>query len=89
VLSGSVLNAMNDSPITTKHAGESFYEAPGCWHRVSDNASKTEEATLLVNFIIDTEVVEKILAENGFNGLVVIDEEYREAVKAQLENLKV
>lgn len=79
---------MNDSPVTVKNAGDSFYEAPGCWHRVSDNASDTEEATILASFVIETEVVDKILAESGVAGLVVIDEKYRDAVMEQMKNLQ-
>jgi len=80
ILSGTVLNKMNDEPMTIKRAGESFYEAPGCRHRISDNASATEEASLLATMVLETEIVETALAEAGAFGLVVIDEEYRQAV---------
>jgi hypothetical protein len=71
---------MNDEPMTVKKAGESFFEAPGCRHRISDNASLTEEASLLASMVLETDIVEAALAEAGAFGLVVIDEEYREAV---------
>lgn len=71
---------MNDDPMTIKNAGDSFYEAPGCRHVISDNASTTEEASLFVTFILETEKLDKIIEESGVAGLVVIDEEYREAV---------
>jgi hypothetical protein len=34
----------------------SWFEAPGCHHRISDNASKTEAATLIATMVTDTEV---------------------------------
>lgn len=80
VLTGAVLNKMNDEPMTVKKAGDSFYEAPGCRHRISDNSSSTEEASILATMVLETEVVEAALEEAGPFGLVVVDEEYREAV---------
>lgn len=79
---------MNDGEITIKKAGESFYEAPGCWHRVSDNASATEEAILIVSFVIETEVLDKLMAESGIAGIVVVDEAYKEAVGQQIERMQ-
>lgn len=38
---------MNDDPMTIKKVGDSFYEAPGCRHRISDNLSQTEEASII------------------------------------------
>lgn len=85
VLSGSVLNKMNDDPMTIKKAGESFYEAPGCRHRISDNASNTEEAVIIATLVLDTEIMDKLIEEaGGPGGLVIIDEEYREQVKEQM-----
>ena len=57
VMSGTVLNKMNDEPMTVKKAGESFFEAPGCRHRISDNASLTEEASLLATMVLETDIV--------------------------------
>jgi quercetin dioxygenase-like cupin family protein len=73
VLSGSVLNKMNDDPMKIFHAGGTFHEMPGCHHKISDNASKTEEAMILATFVVDT----KVLDRAGIAGLVEIDEEYR------------
>lgn len=84
VLTGSVLNKMNDDPMTIKKAGDSFYEAPGCRHRISDNASQTQEASILATFILDTEKMDAIIEKYGVQGLVVIDEDYREQVMAQM-----
>lgn len=73
VISGSLLNKMNDDPMKVIEAGGTWYEAPGCHHRISDNASKTEEAVLLATMIVDTEALEK----DGVGALIQIDEEYR------------
>ena len=73
VISGTLLNKMNDDPMKVKKAGESWYEAPGCHHRISDNASKTEPATLFANLVLDTDVLER----DGMDAIIQIDEEYR------------
>ena len=73
VLKGTLYNKMNDDPMVLKKAGESWYEAPGCHHKISDNASLTESATLLATFVLDTDVFEK----EGHSVLVQIDKEYR------------
>lgn len=56
--------------------GESWYEAPGCHHRISANASDTEELEFIAVFIIETKIVE----ENGPGVLVQIDEEFQDLV---------
>ena len=84
VLTGSVLNKMNDDPMTVKKAGDSFYEAPGCRHRISNNASQTEEASMIANLILETEKMDALMAESGPAGLVVIDEEYKDMVLEQM-----
>ncbi|KAK9327477.1 hypothetical protein V1520DRAFT_348714 [Lipomyces starkeyi] len=88
VLTGAVLNKMNDDPMTIKKAGDSFYEAPGCRRRISDNASKTEEASIIATLILDAEKMDAIIEKEGAAGLVVIDEEYREAVMEQMKKLQ-
>ncbi|KAI9162977.1 Reticulon-4-interacting protein 1 like protein [Paramyrothecium foliicola] len=72
VLAGSTYNKMNDEPTMLVSAGETWYEAPGCHHRVSMNASKTEELVLFATFVVETRVVE----EGGMGALVQIDKEY-------------
>lgn len=79
---------MNDTPMTIKKAGDSFYEAPGCRHRISDNASATEEATIFVTFILETDIIESILEKDGVAGLVIIDEEYRGVVMEQMMKMQ-
>ncbi len=73
VLEGEILSAMNDGDAKAYKQHESWYEAPGCHHRVSDNNSKTEKAVLHGTFVIKTEILEK----EGPGVLVQIDPEYR------------
>src|SRR5262245_14323402 len=54
VISGAIESQVNDGPKRVYRAGESFFEEPGSLHRVSRNASKTEPATLLAVFVVDT-----------------------------------
>lgn len=77
VLEGRILNKMNDEPMKVIKAGESFYESPGCHHRISDNDSLTEQAVLLVAMVLDTKSLEDILKNQGLAGLVQVDEEYK------------
>ncbi|KAK0284856.1 hypothetical protein LTR35_000191 [Friedmanniomyces endolithicus] len=75
VISGTTLNKMNDEPMKTLKQGDTWYEAPGCHHKISANASATEPMTLLATFVVDSKVIE----EGGFEALVQIDKEYRDA----------
>ena len=54
VLEGAVRSQVNDGPVVTYRAGESFSENPGDRHSVSENASATEPARLLAVFVVDT-----------------------------------
>ncbi len=54
VLEGAIRSQVNDGPVTTYRAGESFSELPGDRHAVSANASTTEPARLLAVFVLDT-----------------------------------
>jgi quercetin dioxygenase-like cupin family protein len=53
VLEGSIRTSVNDGPVVTYRAGESFSEMPGDRHSVDENASKTEPAKLLA--VVDTD----------------------------------
>jgi quercetin dioxygenase-like cupin family protein len=53
VLSGAVRSQVNDGPAKVYRAGEGFYEDPGAQHRVSENASATEPASMLAVFVVD------------------------------------
>lgn len=55
VVSGAVETQVNDEPVRTVRAGESFYEPPGARHVVSRNASKTAPAKLLAVFVVDND----------------------------------
>jgi quercetin dioxygenase-like cupin family protein len=55
VLQGAIRSQVNDGPVTTYRAGQSFSEFPGDRHRVSANASATEPARLLAVFVVNTE----------------------------------
>ncbi|WP_046118750.1 cupin domain-containing protein [Ensifer aridi] len=54
VLEGAIRSQVNDGPVKTYKAGESFSEMPGDRHGVSENASKTEPAKLLAVFVVDS-----------------------------------
>lgn len=54
VLSGAVRSQVNEGPAQVYRTGESFTEAPGAHHAISENASDTEPARLLAVFILDT-----------------------------------
>jgi quercetin dioxygenase-like cupin family protein len=54
VLEGAIRSQVNDGPVKTYRAGESFSEFPGDRHSVSANASTTEPARLLAVFVVDT-----------------------------------
>lgn len=58
ILEGAIRSKVNDGPVTTYRAGESFSEFPGDRHGVSENASTTESARLLAVFVVDTDETE-------------------------------
>ena len=58
VLEGAMRSQVNDGPVTTYKAGQSFSELPGDRHAVSANASKTKPAQLLAVFVVDTNETE-------------------------------
>jgi quercetin dioxygenase-like cupin family protein len=55
VLTGSIRSKVNDDEAKVYKTGESFFEAPGSSHAISENASETEPASLLAVFIVDTD----------------------------------
>jgi quercetin dioxygenase-like cupin family protein len=54
VLSGAIRSQVGDEPAKVYHAGEGFYEMPGSHHRISENASDKESASLLAVFVVDS-----------------------------------
>jgi quercetin dioxygenase-like cupin family protein len=61
VLEGAIRSQLNDGPVTTYTAGQSFSELPGDRHVVSANASTTKPAKLLAVFVLDTNETELVL----------------------------
>jgi quercetin dioxygenase-like cupin family protein len=53
VLSGAIRSQVDDGLDKIYRAGESFFETPGAYHRISENASTTEPARLLAVFVLD------------------------------------
>jgi quercetin dioxygenase-like cupin family protein len=58
VLEGAIRSQVNDGPVTTYKAGQSFSESPGDRHGVSANASEMQPAKLLAVFVVDTNETE-------------------------------
>jgi quercetin dioxygenase-like cupin family protein len=54
VLTGAIRSQVGDDPAKVYMAGEGFYEMPGSHHRVSENASDKEPASLLAVFVVDS-----------------------------------
>ena len=54
VLSGAIRSQVGNDPAKVYHAGEGFYEMPGSHHRISENASDKEPASLLAVFVVDS-----------------------------------
>ena len=54
VLSGAIRSQVGDEPARVYRAGEGFYELPGSHHRISENASDKEPASLLAVFVVDS-----------------------------------
>ena len=54
VLSGAIRSQVGDEPAKVYRVGEVFYEVPGAHHRISENASDKEPASLLAVFVVDS-----------------------------------
>ena len=54
VISGAIRSQLEGEPARVYHAGETWSEAPGAHHTISENASTTEPAELLAVFLLDT-----------------------------------
>ncbi|KAH9205252.1 hypothetical protein DL95DRAFT_397794 [Leptodontidium sp. 2 PMI_412] len=80
VVSGYVYNKMNNNPMTIFGPGEVFFEGVGCRHRISDNASETEEAKIMATLVMDT----KVLEEKGVEGILDVDEEWRDIFMSEV-----
>jgi quercetin dioxygenase-like cupin family protein len=53
VLAGAIRSQVDDGPVRIYRAGDSWFEPPGTYHAVSENASATEPARLLAVFVAD------------------------------------
>ncbi|MEV6369708.1 cupin domain-containing protein [Micromonospora musae] len=54
VLEGTVRSKLDNKPVTTFHQGENWVEQPGTDHVLTENASQSEPAKLLVVFVSNT-----------------------------------
>ena len=54
VLSGAIRSQVDDQPAKVYQVGEGFYEMPGSYHRISENASDSAPASLLAVFVVDS-----------------------------------
>jgi quercetin dioxygenase-like cupin family protein len=54
VLSGAIRSQVDDQAAKVYRVGDGFYELPGSHHRISENASDTEPASLLAVFVVDS-----------------------------------
>lgn len=75
VLEGSIFNRMNEETVRDIAQNGTWYEAPGCHHRMFQNSSSTEKAKVIATYVVET----KVVAEGGFEALTIVDEECREA----------
>lgn len=60
VLKGSVRSQLDDEPAKVYRTGEVWFENPGAHHRLTENMSSTEPASLLVVFVAPTGAALKI-----------------------------
>jgi quercetin dioxygenase-like cupin family protein len=58
VLERAIRSQVNEGPVTTYEAGQSWSEMPGDRHGVSANGSETQPAKLLAVFVVDTNQTE-------------------------------
>jgi quercetin dioxygenase-like cupin family protein len=54
VITGAIRSQLEGEPARVYHAGETWSEASGAHHTISENASATEPAELLAVFLLDT-----------------------------------
>jgi quercetin dioxygenase-like cupin family protein len=54
VLSGAIRSQVDDEPVKVYQVGEDFNEVPGSHHRISENASDKDPASLLAIFVVDS-----------------------------------
>jgi quercetin dioxygenase-like cupin family protein len=55
VLSGAIRSQVGDEPVKVYQVGEGFYELPGSHHKISENASDRDPASLLAVIVVDSD----------------------------------
>lgn len=65
VLEGEYEHAINDEPVKTFKAGETFYEPSGCVHRVARNPNATTRTRLLAVILYPRDAKDVTVPENG------------------------
>ena len=55
VLSGAVRSQVGDEPVKVYQVGESWHELPGSHHKISENASDRDPASLLAVVVLDSD----------------------------------
>ena len=65
VLEGEYEHAINDEPVKTYKAGDTFYEPRGCVHRVAANPSDKTKTRLMVVILHPRDVKEVTVWEKG------------------------
>jgi quercetin dioxygenase-like cupin family protein len=65
VLEGEYEHAINDEPVKTYKAGETFYEPSGCVHRVARNPSDKSRTRLLAVILHSRDAKEVTLPHKG------------------------
>lgn len=63
IIEGEYDWAIDENPVKTLKAGETFYEPTGCLHRVSKNASDKHRARVLAVVLHGAEVKEIVIPE--------------------------
>jgi quercetin dioxygenase-like cupin family protein len=53
VLSGAIRSQVGDEPVKVYQVGESWHELPGSHHKISENASDRDPASLLAVIVVD------------------------------------
>ena len=65
VLEGEYEHAINDEPVKTYKAGDTFYEPSGCVHRVARNPSDKSRTRLLAVILHSRDAKEVTLPQKG------------------------
>jgi quercetin dioxygenase-like cupin family protein len=73
VLEGEYEHAINDEPVKSYKAGETFYEPSGCVHRVARNPSTTAKTRLLAVILHPRDIKDPTIREERMGSLVAAD----------------